>query len=211
MGADSWETDRTRVRRKPERAAYDRAAVYPIIDEAIWCHVGVVRDGQPVVIPTVHARVDDEIYLHGSPSAGILRDARSGLPVCITFTHIDGLVLSRSARNHSLNYRSAVVFGTGTRVRDHDDKLRMLEVIVNHVVPGRWDEVRQPTQAELREVDVVSVAITEASAKSRSGPPLVDETDGECEAWAGAIPLVTTRGEPEPSSFVPAEVPAPRW
>jgi nitroimidazol reductase NimA-like FMN-containing flavoprotein (pyridoxamine 5'-phosphate oxidase superfamily) len=202
MALESWESDRTRVRRKPERAVYDREAVFAIIDEALSCHVGMVRDGQPVVLPNIHARIGETVYLHGSPAAGFARDGRKGMPVCLTFTLIDGLVLTRQARTHSLNYRSAVVFGTAQRVGDDAEKLVALEAITNHVVPGRWAEVQQPDAAGLRETDVLAVEITEASAKRRTGVPETDDTGGANQAWAGVIPLITYQGEPQPSPFV---------
>jgi nitroimidazol reductase NimA-like FMN-containing flavoprotein (pyridoxamine 5'-phosphate oxidase superfamily) len=208
---DSLASSRTQVRRKPERASYDRAAVHAVIDEALVCHVGVVRDGTPVVLPTIHARIGDVVYLHGSPAAGHLRDGRRGDPICVTFTLIDGLVLTRSARNHSMSYRSAVVFGEPRLVRDTAEKLAALEAITDHIVPGRWAVVRQPDGAELREVEVLALDITEASAKSRSGPPLVDETNGDNQSWAGVIPLTTVRGEPERAAFVDAGIAPPRW
>ena len=207
----SWETDRTRVRRRAERAAYDQETVFAIVDEALTCHVGVVRDGAPVVLPTLHARIGETIYLHGSPAAGSLRDGRRGSPVCLTFTLLDGLALTRSARSHSFNYRSAVVFGTAARVADPAEKLAALAETVNRVVFGRWDEVRHPTEAEFREVEVLAVTIEAASAKIRTGLPPTDDSAGANAAWAGVIPLVTTRGTPEPAVWLDPSVSPPAW
>lgn len=207
----AWETPRSRVRRKPERASYDPAAVFAVIDEALYCHVGLVRHGSPVVIPTIHAREGEVLYLHGSPAAGHLRDARLGVELCVAFTIVDGLALTRSARNHSLSYRSAVVFGQGQLIRDGALKLEALRAITEHVVPGRWDVVMQPSPAQLQETEVLAVAIREASMKSRTGPPQVDETDGANNAWAGVIPLITERGTPVPAPFVEPGTFAPSW
>jgi nitroimidazol reductase NimA-like FMN-containing flavoprotein (pyridoxamine 5'-phosphate oxidase superfamily) len=209
--SEHLQTPRSRVRRKPERAAYDRAAMYSVIDEALHCHVGLVRNGYPVVLPTIHARLGDTIYLHGSPAAGHLRDARRGLSLCITFTLVDGLALTRSARNHSLSYRSAVVFGHAEPVDSQSAKLRALEAITNRIVPGRWSVVRKPSIDELRETEVLAVTILEGSVKCRSGPPDVDETNGANAAWAGVIPLVTVRGQPQPAAFVAPNIAAPDW
>ena len=188
---------------------YDRETVNAIVDDALICHVGVVRDGLPVVLPTIHARVGDVVYLHGSPAAGMLRDGRKGVPVCVEVTHVDGLVLPRSSRNHSMNYRSAVLFGTARRVVDRDEKWAALEAVTNRIVPGRWEAARKPTEAEFREVAVVAVDIEEASAKIRDKPVTEDETGGESQAWAGVVPLRVVRGEPEPAPFVPDGTPPP--
>ena len=184
------------MRRKPDRARYDRDTIDAILDEALHCHVGVVRDDGPVVVPTVHARVGDVVYLHGSPAAGFLRDGRRGMQICLTATLIDGLVLAKSARNHSLNYRSVVLFGTARQVTDREEKLVALEAITNKADPGRWDVVRRPNDDELREVEVLAVTIDEASAKVRTGPPAESALDAGVDAWAGVVPLSVVRGEP---------------
>lgn len=209
----SWGTDgsRTRVRRHPERASYDEAAVHAVVDEAMWCHVGVVREGNPVVLPTIHARIGSTVYLHGSPAAGHLRDGRRGVPLCATFTIVDGLVLTRSARNHSMNYRSAVVFGHAVKVTDWDEKWTALEAVTNKIAPGRWAEVQQPDDAAMREVEVLALSIEEASAKTRVGLPPVDETGGASSAWAGVVPLVTSFGAPVPAEWLDRSVPPPAW
>jgi nitroimidazol reductase NimA-like FMN-containing flavoprotein (pyridoxamine 5'-phosphate oxidase superfamily) len=209
--ADDTFTARTRVMRKPERAHYDREAIHAILDAARICHVGLVRDGLPVVLPTIHARDGDTVLLHGSTGAGFVRDAKKGTPLCISVTIVDGLVLSRAVRNHSMNYRSAVIFGEGVLLRDDAEKLRALEIITDRLVPGRWPATRPPTGQELRETAVVSVPIREASAKIRTGGPTDTDADGAVTAWAGVIPLVTSYGRPEPAPFCPAGAAPPSW
>jgi uncharacterized protein len=209
--ADETFTTRTRVMRKPERAHYDRETIHAILDAARLCHVGLVRDGLPVVLPTVHARDGDTVLLHGSTGAGYVRDSKRGTPLCISVTIVDGLVLSRASRNHSMNYRSAVIFGEGTLVRDDAAKLRALEIIVDRLVPGRWAATRPPTEQELRETAVVAVPIDEASAKIRTGLPADTDADAEVTAWAGVVPLVTGYGVPEPAPFCPPGTAEPTW
>lgn len=196
-------TGRTRIGRKPERASYDRDTVNGILDAAPICHVGLLRDGTAVVIPTVHARDGDVVYLHGSPAAGMLRPARRGpVQLCVTVTIIDGMVLSRSARSHSLNYRSAVVFGPAHGVTDPDLKARALRRIVDHVTPGRWSALRPMTERELRETEVVAFTIEEASAKVRTGGPLDGDADRQLPIWAGVLPLALVGGVPTPDTHV---------
>ncbi|MHB8671121.1 MAG: pyridoxamine 5'-phosphate oxidase family protein [Acidimicrobiales bacterium] len=203
-------TSRTNIGRKPERASYDRDVVNAILDAAPICHVGLVREGLPVVIPTIHARDGDVIYLHGSPAAGMLRPSRrQPEQMCITVTIIDGVVLSRSARNHSLNYRSAVVFGRARTLSDIDLKARALRLVVDHVAPGRWGTLRPMTEREVRETEVVVVTIEEASAKARSGGPLDGEADRRLPIWAGVLPLGLTGGIPAPDPEVPAGTTVP--
>lgn len=206
-----WGTGRTAVRRHPERGRYDRETVFAIVDEAPICHVAVVRDGAPVVLPTIHVRLGEVLYLHGSPAAGMLRDGRRGVEVSAAFTLLDGLVLPRSARNHSMNYRSAVVFGPARRVVEREEKWAALEAVTNKVVPGRWDVAQRPTEEEFREVEVVAVQIEEASAKVRTAPVTEDETGGAVDCWAGVIPLTVVRGEGVPAPFVADGVAAPVW
>lgn len=185
-------SERTRLRRLPQRGSYERATIDPILDEALFCHVGFVADGQPFVIPTIHARVGDHLYVHGSAASRMLRGMEKGMPVCVTVTLIDGLVMARSAFHHSMNYRSVVVLGTGGAVADPAEKLVALRAIVEHVAPGRWDEVREPNEKELKATMVVSVPLDEASAKVRTGPPLDDDEDYALPCWAGVIPLRLT-------------------
>jgi nitroimidazol reductase NimA-like FMN-containing flavoprotein (pyridoxamine 5'-phosphate oxidase superfamily) len=193
-------TDRTRVRRHPERGAYEREPIDAILDEALICHVGFVVDGQPFVIPTIHARVGDVLYLHGSPASRMLRTLRDGVDVCVTATLLDGIVLARSVYNHSMNYRSAVVLGRAREVTDADEKLRALEAVVEHMVPGRWSDARQPTHGELDGTTVLALALDEASAKVRLGPSNDFDRDAELPVWAGVIPLRLVTGAPEADS-----------
>jgi len=182
-------TDRTRVRRHPERGIYDRGPIDAILDEALVCHVGFVVDGQPFVIPTIHARAGEVLYLHGSPASRMLRTLRDGVDVCVTATLLDGIVLARSVYNHSMNYRSAVVLGRAREVVDAVEKLAALEAIVEHMVPGRWTDARRPTQGELDGTTVLALPLDEASAKVRSGPPKDFDRDMNLPVWAGVIPL----------------------
>ena len=183
----------TQVRRHPERGHYDRETVDAILDAGFLCHLGFVVEGQPYVIPTLHARVGDVLYLHGSPASRMLQTLGSGTPVCVTVTHLDGIVLAKSVFNHSVNYRSAVVLGTARRV-EGDEKLRALEAIVNHIAPGRWEEARQPSEKELKTTEVVALPLDECSAKVRSGPPKESPQDEELDVPSGVIPIRLVRG-----------------
>jgi len=191
-------TDRTRVRRVPARGAYERETIDAILDETLISHVGFVHDGQPVVIPTLHARVGDRLYLHGSAASRMLRTLERGVPVCATATLVDGLVLARSAFHHSINYRSVVVFGQATLVEPEDERLKALERFTEKLVPGRWPEVRPPSRQELKGTKVLALPLDEASAKVRSGPPIDDEEDYELPVWAGVLPMRTVVEDPEP-------------
>jgi nitroimidazol reductase NimA-like FMN-containing flavoprotein (pyridoxamine 5'-phosphate oxidase superfamily) len=177
------------VRRLPERARYDRATVDSILDEGFVCHVGFVDRGSPVVIPTAYARVGDVLYLHGAQANAALRSVASGEPACVTVTLLDGLVLARSAFHHSINYRSVVIFGKASEVTDLDEKRRAVDAIVEHIVPGRSADARNPTEAELRATRVVRMPIDEASAKVRTGGPADDDEDLALPIWAGYVPL----------------------
>jgi nitroimidazol reductase NimA-like FMN-containing flavoprotein (pyridoxamine 5'-phosphate oxidase superfamily) len=192
---------RTAVRRRSQRGRYERELVHAILDEALVCHVGFESEHGPVVLPTMHARLDDTLYLHGAVANAMLRTLAAGAPVCVTVTLLDGLVLARSAFHHSMNYRSVVVFGTATAVEDRDAKLAALEALIERIHPGRWTEARPPTDAELRQTLVVAVPLDEASAKVRSGPPVDDDEDYALDVWAGVIPLETHRleGVPDPT------------
>jgi len=183
----------TRVRRHPERGHYDRESVDAILDDGFLCHLGFVVDGQPYVIPTLHARVGDVLYLHGSPASRMLQTLGSGEPLCVTVTHLDGIVMAKSVFNHSVNYRSAVVLGTGLRV-EGEEKLAALEAIVNHIAPGRWEEARQPSEKELKTTEVVAISLDEASAKIRTGPPVESPGDAELDVESGVIPIRLVRG-----------------
>jgi hypothetical protein len=197
-------TPRTTVRRLPDRASYERDAANAILDEALVCHVGFALDGQPFVIPTTFGREGDELFLHGSAASRMLRSLRGGLPVCVTVTLLDGLVLARSSFHHSMNYRSVVVLGTAEQVTDEAAKRAALDVIVEHVLPGRVVEVRAPTDVELKGTMVLRVPLEEASVKVRTGPPVDDEDDLTPPSWGGVLPLRLTAGEPRPDEFTPA-------
>lgn len=190
-------TERTTVKRIPKRGHYDRETIDAILDEALICHVGFVVKGQPYVIPTGYARVGDELYIHGSAASRMLRELSKGIDVCVTVTLLDGLVLARSAFNHSMNYRSVVVLGKATLVTDATEKYDALKAFTEHFVPGRWDEVRWPTELELKATSVLKLAINEASAKIRTGPPVDDDEDYSMSVWAGVIPLALTPGLPK--------------
>ena len=180
--------DRIRVRREPHRGRYDRETIDAILDEALVCHLGFEVDGQPHVIPTLHARVGDRLYLHGSAASRLLRHAASGARMCATVTIFDGLVLARSVFNHSVNYRSVVVFGTATLV-DGDEKRAALRALTEQLAPGRWDEARQPTEQELKATWILSLPLDEASAKVRAGAEEDEPEDLELPVWAGVVPV----------------------
>ncbi len=182
-------TEKTRLKRLPKRGHFDRHTIYPILDEAFICHVGFAIEGQPYVIPTGFARIDDDLYIHGSAASRMLRNLASGIDVCVTVTLIDGLVLARSAFHHSMNYRSVVILGKAELVTDFDDKNRALEAFTEHIIPGRWAEVRWPTELELKATSVLKLPIDEASAKIRTGGPIDDDEDYTMNVWAGVIPL----------------------
>lgn len=182
-------TEKTSIKRLPKRGHYDRETIYRILDEALICHVGFAEAGQPFVIPTNFARIDDTIVLHGAKASRLLKHVEAGHPVCVEATIVDGLVLARSVFHHSVNYRSAVVFGRGRPVTDVQEKLAALEAVTEHIVPGRWKEARLPNQKELNATSVVSIRIAEASAKVRLGPPVDEEEDYTLPVWAGVLPL----------------------
>ncbi len=202
---------RSSVRRLPERASYDRDLINSIIDEALICHIGFVHDGSPVVIPTIHARVGEVLYLHGSPASRMLRGMRSGDEISVNVTLLDGLVLARSAFHHSMNYRSVVVFGSPRIVADDSEKLNALRAITEHVVPGRWDDCRPMTDTEFKGTLVAALPLNEASAKVRTGGPGDEEADYELPIWAGVIPLSVTPGEPIEDPLLRVAVPVPPY
>ncbi len=203
--------ERNKVRRVPQRGAYDSEAIYPIIDAAKICHVGFVAEGQPFVIPTIHARVGDVLYFHGATKSRLIQHMAEGHPVCVTVTLLDGLVLARSAFHHSMNYRSAVVFGTGCLVEDPDEKLEALKAITEHVVPGRWAEARQPNELEMKATGVVSLTIESASAKVRAGGPIDDEDDYALDVWAGVLPYEQAPIAAEPDGRLSEGIAAPEY
>ncbi len=190
-------TARTRVVREPHRGVYDRETVYRILDEGLICHIGFVADGQPYVIPTSYGRRGADLFIHGSAASRMLRQIqKEGAPVCVTVTLLDGLVLARSVFNHSMNYRSVVILGKATLVNDPEEKLAGLRVLSEHILPGRWDDARQPNERELKQTSVLRVPIEEFSAKVRTGPPIDDEEDYSFPTWAGVVPLEMRAGTP---------------
>ena len=204
-------TERTTLKRLPKRAEYDREAVNRILDEGFICHVGFVVEGKPFVIPTGYARSGDTLFIHGSQASRMLRAVGKGIDVCLTVTLVDGLVLARSAFHHSMNYRSVVVFGRATVVDDADDKVTALRSLSEHMIPGRWDEVRGPSEQEMKATLVLSLPLAEVSAKVRTGPPLDDEDDYELGVWAGVIPLRLAADAPIADPRLPAEIDVPHY
>jgi nitroimidazol reductase NimA-like FMN-containing flavoprotein (pyridoxamine 5'-phosphate oxidase superfamily) len=202
-------TARTRVKRIPKRASYDRDAIYSILDTALVCHVGFALGGQPYVIPTLHVRLADLLYIHGSAASRMLGAAAEGTPVAVTVTHIDGLVLARSAFHHSVNYRSVVILGAATLVTEPAEKLAVMKGLIDHVAPGRWDHIRHPDDKELAATSVLSIAIVEASAKLRSGDPLDDEADYALPIWAGQISFAMKTLAPVADARLDASTPIP--
>jgi nitroimidazol reductase NimA-like FMN-containing flavoprotein (pyridoxamine 5'-phosphate oxidase superfamily) len=204
-------TARTRVTREPERGVYDRAAAYQVLDEGFICHVGFVVDNQPFVIPTGYGRSGDNLYIHGSAASRMLRNLDQGIAVCLTVTLLDGLVLARSIFNHSMNYRSVVVLGTAVAVEDPTEKLRALRALSEHILPGRWEESRQPNERELKATLVMRLPITEFSAKVRSGPPIDNEEDYSFPTWAGVVPLQMVAGSPINDHKLDPKTPVPNY
>jgi nitroimidazol reductase NimA-like FMN-containing flavoprotein (pyridoxamine 5'-phosphate oxidase superfamily) len=203
---------RTRVKRVHERAAYDRATVDAVLDAALLCHLGFVQDGQPFVIPTLHARIDDTLYVHGSAASRTLRTLAEGIQACVTVTLLDGIVLARSVFEHSMNYRSVVVLGTAIQVTDPDETNRVLEAFTEKLLPGRWADARSPTRKELKATSVLSLPLDEASAKVRDGAPDDGDTpDAELDVWAGHIPLVMRALPPVAAPDLRDGIPLPAY
>jgi nitroimidazol reductase NimA-like FMN-containing flavoprotein (pyridoxamine 5'-phosphate oxidase superfamily) len=203
-------SERVRLRRKRERGSHDRVLVDAILDEGLVAHLGICdADGQPLVIPTLHARRGDVVYCHGSAVSRTLRALRAGTPACLTVTLLDGIVLARSVMHHSANYRSAMILGTATEVSDPQEKLDALRAIVEHIVPGRWEHARHPTESEMKATAVLSIPITEFSAKVRTGPPLDDEEDYALGFWAGVIPMEQVPGPALPDPRLADGIPTP--
>ena len=211
MPNSSAPTARTRVVREPQRAVYDRDTVYQILDEGFICHVGFAVEGQPYVIPTSYARKNDLLYVHGSAASRMLRHASSGVPVCITVTLLDGLVLARSIFNHSMNYRSVVVLGTAISIEDREEKLAALHALSEHILPGRWKDARQPNEQELKATAVLQLPIEEFSAKVRQGPVIDDDEDYKFPTWAGVIPLSMVSHPPLDDSRLLEGITAPGY
>jgi nitroimidazol reductase NimA-like FMN-containing flavoprotein (pyridoxamine 5'-phosphate oxidase superfamily) len=204
-------TQRTALKRLPERGAYGRNTIYKILDEGLVCHVGFVVNGEPIVIPMAYARAGNMLYIHGSAASRMLRSLAAGIPVCVTVTLVDGLVLARSAFHHSMNYRSVVIFGTAIVVGDKKEKLRALRSFSEHVLPGRWADVREPNKAELKQTLVLRIPLREASAKIRTGAPVDEENDYNLRVWAGELPLRTVVGTPIRDPRSEFEVPIPSY
>jgi nitroimidazol reductase NimA-like FMN-containing flavoprotein (pyridoxamine 5'-phosphate oxidase superfamily) len=196
MSSNPMPTARTRVVRESDRGVYDRDTINRILDEGFLCHVGFLVDGQPFVIPTSYGRGGDVLYVHGSAASRMLRNLDRGIPVCVTVTLLDGLVLARSVFNHSMNYRSVVILGTATLISNPEEKLAALRTLSEHIIPQRWDDSRQPNEKEQKATSVLRIPIEEFSAKVRVGPPIDDEPDYDFPTWAGVIPLETTVGTP---------------
>jgi nitroimidazol reductase NimA-like FMN-containing flavoprotein (pyridoxamine 5'-phosphate oxidase superfamily) len=205
------QTERTKLKRLPKRGHFDRETVHAILDEGFICHVGFAVDGQPFVIPTGYARSGDKLYIHGSQASRMLRNLANGIDACVTVTIVDGLVLARSAFHHSMNYRSVLVFGCATPVEDREEKLKALLALSEHFVPGRWNDVREPTEEELIQTTVLCLPLEEASAKIRTGPPLDDEEDYALPIWAGVVPLKLTASQPIKDPRLPEGIPIPEY
>lgn len=209
-GAHPSPSPRVRVRRLPERARYDTEAVAAVLDAGLVAHLGLVSEGQPYVIPTLHARVGEFVYVHGSAASRTLRTLRGGVPACLTVTLLDGIVLARSVFEHSMNYRSVVVLGTAAPVEEPDEKLVALEAFTEKLLPGRWGEARPPTRKELRATSILRLPLDEASAKIRDGGPDDSDTpDAELDVWAGHLPLVVQALEPVPDAVLRPGIPVP--
>jgi nitroimidazol reductase NimA-like FMN-containing flavoprotein (pyridoxamine 5'-phosphate oxidase superfamily) len=204
------QTERTTLKRLPKRGVFDRDLVYQILDEGFVCHVSFAVAGQPFVIPTGYARAGDQLYIHGSQVSRMLRTLSGGIEICVAVTLVDGLVLARSAFHHSVNYRSVVIFGRATLIEEREAKLAALFAFSEHVIPGRWYDVRQPTDQELKATTVLALPLSEASAKVRTGPPIDDDDDYALPVWAGVLPLKLVAGAPinDPRLPEPIEPPA---
>ena len=202
---------RTSIRRLPERSVEDPDAIAAIVDEALICHVGFLYEGYPVVIPTIHARSETTLYIHGSPASRMLRHLKTGAEVCVTITLIDGLVMARAPFHSSMNYRSVVVFGSARAVEDRDEKLEAFRLITEHVAPGRWEDSRRPTEKEIKSTSVLAVELDEVSAKVRTGPPVDDEDDYELDLWAGVVPVQMVAGVPQDDPRLETGIEAPEY
>lgn len=211
MTSTTGERDVTALGRHPERGHYDFDTIAAVLDAGMVCHVGVCANDQPVVIPTIYARIERDLYLHGSSVTRWMNAAAESLPICVTVTILDGLVLARAAYNHSMNYRSVVVFGEAQRIDAADEKLRALHAIVEHACPGRWEDARKPTEGELRATLVLRLPIARASAKIRTGPPIDFDFDLSSGIWAGVVPIRSVRGTPIPDPALPGDIAVPTY
>lgn len=204
-------TKRNQVRRLAKRGKYDKKTIYQILDQSLLCHVSFCINEQPFIIPTLFARIEDSVYVHGSHISRMLKHLSEGVRICLSVTLVDGLVLARSAFNHSMNYRSAVVFGTGKLVEQETEKLIALKAISDHILPERWEDCRQPTQKELNVTSVIRIEIEDASAKIREGSPIDDKADYKLPIWAGVLPIIQIFGEPVADEKLSAEIACPKY
>lgn len=204
-------TKRTKLKRIPKRGDFDRAIVNQILDEAFVCHVGFAVDGQPFVIPTAYGRSGETLYVHGSAASRMMRELSKGIDVCVTVTLVDGLVMARSAFHHSVNYRSVVVFGNAQIVEDESEKFEALRIFTEHLIPNRWNEIREPNAKELKATTVLKLEISEASAKIRTGDPIDDAEDHDLDVWAGVIPLKFEAGKPIDDALLKKGIAAPEY
>lgn len=204
-------SERTTIKRMPNRAVYDRAAIGAILEEGLICHLGFSIEGQPYVIPAIYAPMDGRLLIHGSAASRTLRAARGGIPLCVTVTLLDGLVLARSAYHHSMNYRSVMIFGVAAEIAEREEKLAAMRALVEHVVARRWADVRPPSEDELRATMILSLPIDEASAKVRTGPPVDDEEDYAMRVWAGVLPLSLDAHAPIADPRMPPDMPVPAY
>jgi nitroimidazol reductase NimA-like FMN-containing flavoprotein (pyridoxamine 5'-phosphate oxidase superfamily) len=204
-------TERTRVRRLPERGHYDRETINAVLDSGFLCHLGFVHDGKPIVIPTAYGREGDTLYVHGSAASRTQRALAEGIDVCVTVTHLDGLVLARSGFHSSMNYRSVVIFGRAKPIKEEESKAHAMAVVSEQIFAGRWAEIRPPSSQELKGTSVLEVPITEASAKIRTGGPKDDEEDYAMKLWAGVVPVERGWGEPVPDERLPKGFPVPEY
>jgi nitroimidazol reductase NimA-like FMN-containing flavoprotein (pyridoxamine 5'-phosphate oxidase superfamily) len=208
MPDGALDSERTRVRRQPLRGRYERVAVNALLDAALFAHVGFVEAGQPYCIPMLHARVGDSVYIHGSSVSRAIKVLATGAQACLTVSMIDGLVLARSAFEHSANYRAAVILGSFSRVEDDEERLTAFAAFTNKLIPGRWEEVRPPNRHELKATSIMALPIVEASVKTRTGPPTDDDSaDAAIDTWAGVLPLTTAFGSPQPAPGLRAGIP----
>jgi len=209
--AEFSRSDLNRIARKPDRGHYDKETIYAVLDEALVCHVGLVHDGQPIVIPTIHARDGDTLILHGAKASRLLKHVQGGHPVCVAVTLLDGIVFARSAYNHSMNYRSVVLFGQGRALVSDAEKLRASEVLTEHIARGRWQDIRKPNRQELDATAFVALDIESASAKIRTGPPGDAEEDYQLPIWAGVLPFRQQALAPSDDPRLASGIPVPDY
>jgi nitroimidazol reductase NimA-like FMN-containing flavoprotein (pyridoxamine 5'-phosphate oxidase superfamily) len=211
MDEEIKQTEKTKLKRIPKRGSFDQETIYKILDEAFICHVGFIVDNQPFVIPTAFGRKEEALYIHGSAASRMMREMSKGIDVCVTITLIDGLVLARSAFHHSMNYRSVVIFGKAEIITDEAEKNAALFAFIEHLIKGRWNEVREPNSKELKGTTVLKLGINEASAKIRTGDPIDDAEDYELNVWAGVIPLKIAAGKPIDDAKLEKEIEIPNY